>query len=172
MRTIAVVGASVAGTRAARSLRDAGFDGRLVLVGDDDRTPYDRPPLSKGFLAGTQGEADLALLDTDDEAELALELRLGARVERLDAHAGRLRLADGARDRRADGVVVATGGRPRRLPGCEGSAALRVCTCCAPSTTPSRCGPPSPTRRRAWSSSGPGSSARRSPRPAAGWAWT
>ncbi|MDT7741316.1 MAG: hypothetical protein QOE59_394 [Actinomycetota bacterium] len=125
MRTIAVVGASVAGTRAARSLRDAGFDGRLVLVGDDDRTPYDRPPLSKGFLAGTQDEADLALLDTDDEAELALELRLGVRVERLDAHAGRLRLAD-AREIAADGVVVATGGRPRLLPGGEGVEGVHV----------------------------------------------
>ena len=125
MRTIAVVGASVAGTRAARSLRDAGFDGRLVLVGDDDRTPYDRPPLSKGFLAGTQGEADLALLDTDDEAELALELRLGARAERLDAHSGRLRLADGG-EIGVDGVVVATGGRPRRLPGCEGVEGVHV----------------------------------------------
>jgi NADPH-dependent 2,4-dienoyl-CoA reductase/sulfur reductase-like enzyme len=125
VRTIAVVGASVAGTRAARSLRDAGFDGRLVLVGDDDRTPYDRPPLSKGFLAGTQGEADLALLDPDDEAELALELRLGTRVERLDAHAGRLRLAD-AREIGVDGVVVATGGRPRRLPGCEGVEGVHV----------------------------------------------
>jgi NADPH-dependent 2,4-dienoyl-CoA reductase/sulfur reductase-like enzyme len=125
MRTIAVVGTSVAGTRAARSLRDLGFDGRLVLVGDDARAPYDRPPLSKGFLAGTQGEADLALLDADDEAELALELRLGARVERLDTHAGRLRLGDG-QEIAADGVVVATGGRPRRLPGCEGVEGVHV----------------------------------------------
>jgi NADPH-dependent 2,4-dienoyl-CoA reductase/sulfur reductase-like enzyme len=125
MRTIAVVGASVAGTRAARSLRDAGFDGRLVLVGDDARAPYDRPPLSKGFLAGTQAETDLALLDADDEAELALELRLGARVEHLDARAGRLRLAD-SREIGVDGVVVATGGRPRRLPGCEGVEGVHV----------------------------------------------
>ncbi len=119
MRTIAVVGTSVAGTRAARSLRDAGFDGRLVLVGDDPHVPYDRPPLSKGFLAGTLGEADLALLDADDEADLALELRLGVRVEHLDAHTRRLRLADGD-EIGVDGVVVATGGRARRRPGGAG----------------------------------------------------
>lgn len=122
MRTIAVVGASVAGTRAARALRGEGFDGRLVIVGDEPHAPYDRPPLSKGFLAGTQDEAGIALLDADDEAELALELRLGVRVDRLDARAGRLELAD-SRGLDVDGVVVATGGRPRRLPGSEGSGA-------------------------------------------------
>ncbi|NMO88522.1 FAD-dependent oxidoreductase [Actinomycetospora sp. TBRC 11914] len=116
MRTVAVVGSSVAGTGAARALRRAGFDGRLVLVGDEAHAPYDRPPLSKGFLAGTLGEADLALLDPDDEADLALELHLGTRVDHLDPRAGRLGLADG-RELAVDGVVVATGGRARRLPG-------------------------------------------------------
>jgi 3-phenylpropionate/trans-cinnamate dioxygenase ferredoxin reductase subunit len=119
VRTVAVVGASVAGTGAARALRRAGFDGRLVLLGDEPHAPYDRPPLSKGYLAGSLDEADLALLDADDEADLALELRLGVRVERLDARAGRLGLADG-RELAVDGVVVATGGRARRLPATDG----------------------------------------------------
>lgn len=125
VRTIAVVGASVAGTRAARALRGAGFDGRLVLVGDEAHAPYDRPPLSKGFLAGTADETDLALLDADDEAELALELHLGVRAERLDARAGRLALADGT-GLDVDGVVVATGGRPRWLPDSEGVEGVHV----------------------------------------------
>jgi NADPH-dependent 2,4-dienoyl-CoA reductase/sulfur reductase-like enzyme len=125
VRTIAVVGASVAGARAARSLRDAGFDGRLVLVGDDAHRPYDRPPLSKDFLAGTVEAPDIALLDEDDEAELALDLRLGVRVERLDPTTARLGCSDG-REIDADGVVIATGARPRRLPGSEGVEGVHV----------------------------------------------
>jgi NADPH-dependent 2,4-dienoyl-CoA reductase/sulfur reductase-like enzyme len=125
VRTVGVVGASVAGTRAARALRGAGFDGRLVLVGDEAHAPYDRPPLSKAFLAGALAEADRALLDADDEAELALEPHLGVRVERLDTRTGRLVLTD-ATTLDVDGVVVATGGRPRRLPGSEGVAGVHV----------------------------------------------
>jgi NADPH-dependent 2,4-dienoyl-CoA reductase/sulfur reductase-like enzyme len=125
VRTIAVVGASVAGTRAARALRDAGFDDRLVLLGDEAHAPYDRPPLSKGFLAGTVDEADLALLDADDEDELGLDLRLGVRVTRLDPRGRRLELADG-RAVPADGVVVATGGRARRLPGYDDVEGVHV----------------------------------------------
>ncbi|MCD2194684.1 FAD-dependent oxidoreductase [Actinomycetospora endophytica] len=125
MRTIAVVGTSVAGARAARSLRDAGFDGRLVLVGDDAHRPYDRPPLSKDFLAGTVDAPDIALLDEQDEADLAVELHLGVRVERLDPAAARLRCSDG-REIPTDGVVIATGARPRRLPGSEGVEGVHV----------------------------------------------
>ncbi|WP_158693270.1 FAD-dependent oxidoreductase, partial [Streptomyces viridochromogenes] len=61
MRTVAVVGASLAGLSAARSLRGQGYDGRLVVIGDELHRPYDRPPLSKEFLAGTLGETELAL---------------------------------------------------------------------------------------------------------------
>jgi len=125
MRTIAVVGTSVAGARAARSLRDAGFEGRLVLVGDDAHRPYDRPPLSKDFLAGTVDEPDIALLDAEDEADLALDLRLGVRAERLDPATARLTCSDG-RDIAADGVVIATGARARRLPGSEGVGGVHV----------------------------------------------
>lgn len=119
MQTIAIVGGSVAGIRAAEALRRHGFDGRVVLVGDDAHRPYDRPPLSKGFLEGTVAEDALALLDPDDEAELALDLRPGVRAARLDPAGARVVLADGS-DVVADGVVIATGGRARRLPGTEG----------------------------------------------------
>ncbi|MGW7425320.1 NAD(P)/FAD-dependent oxidoreductase [Streptomyces sp. NPDC054813] len=123
MRTVAVVGASLAGLSAARSLRQRGYDGRLVVIGDEPHRPYDRPPLSKEFLAGTLGEADLAL-ERDDE-ELRAEWLLGTRATGLDRAGRGIRLADG-REVRADGVVVATGAAARILPGTEGLAGVHV----------------------------------------------
>ncbi|MFI6558858.1 NAD(P)/FAD-dependent oxidoreductase [Streptomyces sp. NPDC050534] len=123
MRTVAVVGASLAGLSAARSLRKQGYDGRLVLIGDEPHRPYDRPPLSKEFLAGTIGEADLAL-ETDGE-DLGAEWLLGARAMGLDATRRAVRLADGA-EVRADGIVIATGAAARSLPGSEGLSGVHT----------------------------------------------
>ncbi|WP_037672708.1 NAD(P)/FAD-dependent oxidoreductase [Streptomyces griseus] len=123
MRTVAVVGASLAGLSAARSLRKQGYDGRLVVIGDELHRPYDRPPLSKEFLAGTIGEAELAL-ETDDE-DLRAEWLLGVRATALDRTDRAVRLADG-REVRADGVVIATGAAARTLPGSEGLAGVHV----------------------------------------------
>uniref|UniRef100_A0AAU2A8C0 FAD-dependent oxidoreductase n=1 Tax=Streptomyces sp. NBC_00093 TaxID=2975649 RepID=A0AAU2A8C0_9ACTN len=117
MRTVAVVGASLAGLSAARSLRKQGYDGRLVVIGDETHRPYDRPPLSKEFLAGTLGEADLGL-ETDGE-DLGAEWLLGTRATGLDRTDRSVRLADG-REVRADGIVIATGAAARTLPGAEG----------------------------------------------------
>ncbi|PWI13647.1 FAD-dependent oxidoreductase [Streptomyces sp. Act143] len=123
MRTVAVVGASLAGLSAARSLRKRGYDGRLVVIGDEPHRPYDRPPLSKEFLAGTLGEAELAL-EADGE-DLAAQWLLGTRAVGLD-HVGRtVRLADG-REVRADGFVLATGAAARTLPGSEGLAGVHT----------------------------------------------
>ncbi|GAA4917208.1 NAD/ferredoxin-dependent reductase-like protein [Actinomycetospora succinea] len=119
MHTITIVGGSVAGIRSAEALRTAGFDGRLVLVGDDVHRPYDRPPLSKAFLDGSLDVDAIGLLDADEEAELALDLRLGATATGLDPAGGRVVLADGT-DVPTDGVVIATGGSARRLPGTAG----------------------------------------------------
>jgi len=119
MKIITIVGGSVAGIRSAEALRAAGFDGRLVLLGDDPHRPYDRPPLSKAFLDGSLDEDAIGLLDATEEAELALEPRLGVAASRLDPSGARVVLADGT-DVPTDGVVVATGGRARRLPGTEG----------------------------------------------------
>ncbi|QLH26805.1 NAD(P)/FAD-dependent oxidoreductase [Streptomyces sp. Rer75] len=118
MRTITVVGASLAGLHAARGLRDQGYDGRLVIVGEERHRPYDRPPLSKEFLTAT-GEPDgglgpLALTAPEDEAELDAEWLLGVRADRLDPASGTVGLADG-RTLRTDGVVIATGAAPRTL---------------------------------------------------------
>ncbi|MEV0179841.1 FAD-dependent oxidoreductase [Streptomyces sp. NPDC050625] len=123
MRTVAVVGASLAGLSAARSLRKRGYDGRLVLIGDEPHRPYDRPPLSKEFLTGAIGEADLAL-ERDDE-DLAAEWVLGTRATGLDRTERAIRLADGRRIR-ADGVVLATGAAARTLPGSEGLTGVHV----------------------------------------------
>lgn len=114
MKSIAVVGASLAGLSAARALRAQGFDGRLTLIGTEIHRPYDRPPLSKEFLAGRMTEADLAL-ETDDE-DLAAEWRLGVAATGLDARERRVLLADGT-SQRADGIVVATGATARSLAG-------------------------------------------------------
>lgn len=118
-----MVGASLAGLSAARSLRKQGYDGRLVVIGDEPHRPYDRPPLSKEFLAGTLAEADLAL-ETDDE-DLAAQWLLGTRATGLDRHERAVRLADG-REIRADGVVLATGAAARTLPGTEGLAGVHT----------------------------------------------
>ncbi|NUT27711.1 MAG: FAD-dependent oxidoreductase [Streptomyces sp.] len=123
MRSVAVVGASLAGLSAARSLRKQGYDGRLVVIGDELHRPYDRPPLSKEFLAGTLGEAELALEAHDED--LGAQWLLGVRAAGLD-HARRVvRLADG-REVRADGVVIATGAVARTLPGSEGLAGVHT----------------------------------------------
>ncbi|CAL9364938.1 NAD(P)/FAD-dependent oxidoreductase [Streptomyces sp. enrichment culture] len=123
MRTVAVVGASLAGLSAARSLRQQGYDGRLVVVGDEPHRPYDRPPLSKEFLAGTLGEADLAL--EAEEEDLRAEWLLGVRATGLDRTRRAVLLADG-RELPADGVVVATGAAARTLPGTEGLAGVHT----------------------------------------------
>ncbi|MGW1607958.1 NAD(P)/FAD-dependent oxidoreductase [Streptomyces sp. NPDC002285] len=123
MRTVAVVGASLAGLSAARSLRKQGFDGRLVVIGDELHRPYDRPPLSKEFLAGALGETELAL-ETDDE-DLRAEWLLGTRAVGLDRTGRTVRLADGHQVR-ADGVVLATGAAARTLPGSEGLSGVHT----------------------------------------------
>jgi NADPH-dependent 2,4-dienoyl-CoA reductase/sulfur reductase-like enzyme len=115
MRTVAVIGGSLAGLAAARALREHGFDGRVVVIGAEERLPYDRPPLSKEFLAGAIDVDDLALT-TDADAELDLEWGLGDPAARLDPRERRVVLASG-REVAADGVVLATGARARPFPG-------------------------------------------------------
>jgi 3-phenylpropionate/trans-cinnamate dioxygenase ferredoxin reductase subunit len=118
-RTIAVVGASLSGLRAAQQLRIQGYDDELVIVGAEPHLPYDRPPLSKEYLLGTATAADLALTEQSDIDELDARWHLGVAAERLDVAGGRVVLASGA-EIAADGVVIATGGVPRRLPATDG----------------------------------------------------
>jgi NADPH-dependent 2,4-dienoyl-CoA reductase/sulfur reductase-like enzyme len=123
VKHVAIIGASLAGLSAARALRSQGFGGRVTVVGDETRRPYDRPPLSKEFLAGEMVETDLALEDDDDD--LQAEWLLGAAATKLDTDSGAVELADGTRFY-ADGVVIATGSRARRWPGCESMAGVHV----------------------------------------------
>ncbi len=115
LHTIAVVGASLSGLRAVETLRREGFDGRLVLVGAEPELPYDRPPLSKDFLAGESEPEQLALrkLDYDD---LDLDVRLATRADAVDLGARTLAL-DSGESLAFDGLVIATGSSPRTLPG-------------------------------------------------------
>lgn len=113
---VVVVGASLAGVRAAESLRAGGFDGELTIVGDEPHQPYDRPPLSKQVLAGTRSPEE-ARLDVRDD--LGATWRLGTRADRLDLDGRAVELADGDR-LPYDGVVLATGAVPRRVPGWPG----------------------------------------------------
>ncbi|MCX4703548.1 FAD-dependent oxidoreductase [Streptomyces sp. NBC_01352] len=124
MRRIVVVGASAAGLAAVETLRREGYDGTLTLVGDEPWTPYDRPPLSKQLLAAEWEPDRLALRTPDDLAGLGLDLRLGVAATGLELSDRTVRLADGS-DVPYDGLIVATGVRPRRLPG-EGAHVLRT----------------------------------------------
>jgi NADPH-dependent 2,4-dienoyl-CoA reductase/sulfur reductase-like enzyme len=114
VKHVAVVGASLAGLSAARALRKQGFAGTLTIIGAERHRPYDRPPLSKEFLAGAVTSADLTL-EAEDE-NLSAEWHLGVSATRLDVEAGRVELDDGAAVV-ADGVVIATGARSRTLSG-------------------------------------------------------
>ena len=118
-RTFVIVGAGLAGAKAAETLREEGFDGRLVLVGDEAERPYERPPLSKEYLRGETAEKPY-VHGEDFYAEREIELWTSARVTGVDAGRGELRLED---DRRLgyDRLLLATGAEPRRLdvPGAE-----------------------------------------------------
>ncbi|HZA79278.1 MAG TPA: FAD-dependent oxidoreductase [Acidimicrobiales bacterium] len=117
---IVVVGASLAGLRAAEELRSQGFDGTVTVVGDEVHAPYDRPPLSKQVLAG-HWEADRLALTVGVDGgldALGLDWRLGTMAKGLDLDARQVVLADGDRVG-FDGLVIATGATPRRLPGSD-----------------------------------------------------
>ncbi len=111
-----VVGASLAGLRACETLRTDGFTGRITLVGAEDEMPYDRPPLSKKLLAGEWDGDRIRLRKPEAFDELNLDLRLGVRATALDPERRILGLADGT-EVSYDGLVIATGAAPRRLPG-------------------------------------------------------
>ncbi|HEU0170048.1 MAG TPA: FAD-dependent oxidoreductase [Acidimicrobiales bacterium] len=126
-RRIVVVGASLAGLRAAEEVRHQGFEGTITLVGDEIREPYDRPPLSKQVLAGAwpAERTALTVMHPGGLAGLDLDWRLGVRANHLDLTSRRVLLAGGG-DVPFDGLVVATGAAPRELPGTETLAGVHT----------------------------------------------
>src|SRR6516164_11563596 len=118
--TYVIVGASLCGAKAAETLRAEGFGGSVVLLGDEHERPYERPPLSKGYLLGKDDKASIYVHEEAWYAENEVDLRLGVRATALDPRAKRVSLADGgtvAYDR----LLLATGASPRRLkaPGAD-----------------------------------------------------
>jgi 3-phenylpropionate/trans-cinnamate dioxygenase ferredoxin reductase component len=119
-QTHVIVGASLAGAKAAETLREEGFDGRVVLIGAEEERPYERPPLSKDYLRGEVGRDKVYVHDESFYAEHDIELRLGRSGVSLDTSSNELALDDGER-LRYDRLLLATGAEPRRLsiPGAE-----------------------------------------------------
>ena len=119
-QTFVIVGASLAGAKAAETLRHEGFDGRLVLVGAEDERPYERPPLSKDYLRGEAGRDRVHIHDAGFYAEHEIELRLGRSAVDMNASLKEVAFDDGER-LRYDRLLLATGAEPRRLaiPGAE-----------------------------------------------------
>lgn len=110
-----IVGASLAGAKAAQTLREEGFDGPLVLIGKENERPYERPPLSKGYLLGEDAREEIFVHPPQWYAEHDVDLRLNTTVTALDPHARHVTLADGDRVGYAK-LLLATGSSPRRLP--------------------------------------------------------
>ena len=145
MRRIVIAGASLAGTRAAETLRRQGFDGSIAMIGEEAEAPYERPPLSKQYLAGTWGRQRVDLrTDGDLVTDLGVDLKLGHRAVGLDLERRQVHFVARGRSVGAaihpgtasetgpagnagaeaelidfDGLIIATGARPRQWPGSE-----------------------------------------------------
>lgn len=124
-KRVVVVGASAAGLAVVETLRRDGFDGRITMAGEESVAPYDRPPLSKEMLSGSWAEERVWLRSDAALAGLDLDLRLGARAVRADPAARTVEFADGSVVG-YDELVIATGVRPRQLPGTNGLAGVHL----------------------------------------------
>ena len=112
---IVVIGANLAGTSATTTLRREGYDGPVIMIGDEPHPPYQRPPLSKAYLQGTRDLDDILLHAPEHFDEHDIELRLGVRAQHLDTAQRRVVLDDG-QELEYHRLLLATGGRNRRPP--------------------------------------------------------
>lgn len=119
MTSVVVIGGSLAGLRAAEVMREDGFDGTITIVGAEPHLPYNRPPLSKQFLAAEWDEERIALRSQDQLNALNLDIRTGVHAVNLDVDRRVIQLSDGT-DIAFDGAVIATGTHNRSLPALEG----------------------------------------------------
>jgi 3-phenylpropionate/trans-cinnamate dioxygenase ferredoxin reductase subunit len=119
-KTFVIVGASLAGAKAAAELRERGFDGRVVLVGAESERPYERPPLTKDYLQGKSERGKAYVHDEDFYGQQQIELRVGAVAESIDPQASTVTLA-GGEELAYDGLLLTTGAEPRRIsvPGAD-----------------------------------------------------
>ncbi len=115
-RTVVIVGASLAGAKAAEELRSQGFAGRVVLIGEESERPYERPPLSKGYLQGNDARDTIYVHEQQWYADHAIELKLGVPATRIDRDGKLVELSDGTRQP-YDKLLLTTGSTVRRLPG-------------------------------------------------------
>jgi len=120
-----IVGAGLAGAKAAEALRGSGFDGPLSLIGAEEHLPYERPPLSKEYLAGKADRDTVFVHDMTWYRQQGIDLRLGSPVTAIDRAARQVRLADGARLPFGK-LLLTTGARPRQLAGATGVHYLRT----------------------------------------------
>ncbi len=112
---IVIIGAGLAGAKAAETLRDEGYTGQVVLIGAEQELPYERPPLSKGYLQGTAELSSVYVHDAAWYADKDVELRLGVAAAAIDPAARQVTLADGSRQP-YEALLLATGATPRPLP--------------------------------------------------------
>ena len=133
--TIVIVGAGMAGARAALSLRKEGFEGRVVLIGDEPHEPYERPPLSKAYLRGEQDAPAIRITPKGSGwADIGVEVRTGRRVTRILPAESTVETADG--NARALRPAAARHGLGTTEAGGAWRASSTACSSCAPSTTP------------------------------------
>jgi 3-phenylpropionate/trans-cinnamate dioxygenase ferredoxin reductase subunit len=118
--TYVIVGASLGGAKAAEALRAAGYDGRIVLLGAETELPYERPPLSKGYLQGKAERETIYVHPREWYADADIDLRLGVTVTEIDRAAHEVVLADGSRIGYTK-LLLTTGSSPRQLqvPGAD-----------------------------------------------------
>ena len=119
-QTYVLIGGGVTSVSAADALRSKGFDGAIVLLGDESEYPYERPPLSKSFLRSEITRPEIALRPADFYAQRAIDLRVDTAVEAINPHERRVQLKQG-QQLAYDKLLVATGASPRTLkvPGAE-----------------------------------------------------
>ncbi|MGP3956952.1 NAD(P)/FAD-dependent oxidoreductase [Nonomuraea sp. 3N208] len=116
MATYVIVGAGLAGAKAAQTLREEGFDGDIVLIGAEAERPYERPPLSKDYLQGKSEREKIFVHAPEWYPDNGVDLRLGIPVTRIELDHHVVRLGNGSRQP-YDKLLIATGATPRRLPG-------------------------------------------------------
>jgi 3-phenylpropionate/trans-cinnamate dioxygenase ferredoxin reductase subunit len=136
-QTFVIVGASLAGAKAAETLREEGFDGRVVLIGAEPERPYERPPLTKDYLRSESPREKAYVHPESFYGEHDIELITGTAVTALDPGRSRVTLSDGRQlgyDRLLLATVRSRAGCPSPAPGWTASttcARLRIVTCCA-----------------------------------------